>query len=128
MNTLSGYKKINIGGKQRPFKMGMNASYLICEELKIPIEKLGEAIGSENMVKNIIVIIWAGLYAGCKYDKIDVDFDRWDVGNWIDDLEQEKFAEIITSITGVNMASFPSGTKKKGKLSKSHGKMSLKKG
>jgi len=117
MNKLSGYTQIEIGGKKRPFKMGMNASYLICEELKIPLEKLGDALSNANIGKNVTVVLWAGLYAGCKTDKIPVDFDRWDVGDWVDEFSKAgSVNQLMASLSEINENSFPKEKASKKKM------------
>lgn len=86
MNPLRGYTKIKIGGKERPFRIGMNSMLMICDKLGVSIEGLGVLFEDTNkLLPTIKTILYCGLYHGAKSDKAEIDFDEWVIGDWIDD-------------------------------------------
>lgn len=93
--------KIKIGGKLRPFKFGTNATRIICDKLNMTLGEYSNMFTQENLKKQnfkaevIPVLIYSGLAAGCYSNNIEVDFNEWNVGDWIDDLSQKELTDIF---------------------------------
>ena len=104
---------INIGKKERPIKFGTNATAKFCELENLDLS--GYALALFQVSKGTISgtclrnLIYAGLYAACKSDKLDVDFDVYDVGDWMDTLDEENANKIFNALA----ASLPKGEKKR---------------
>ena len=85
-------KTVNIGGKDRPIKFGTNQSARYCEirsiDLPVMRDELSNLATSDG--SSIRDLLYSALWAGCKSEKIDVDFDRYDLGDWIDDMDQKE--------------------------------------
>lgn len=99
-----------IGGKLRPFKFGTNATAIFCREMNITLGEFNSVFSPEKMAKQeikgdeIVTLIFAGLCAGCYSVNQPVDFNKWNVGDWIDELKPEQLAAIFESIGNVKKA------------------------
>lgn len=102
MSKLKGYTSFNIGGKRRPFKWGTNSSIMYCEKRGETLADFQAFFDVDKMKRLQMTgsefrdILWAGLYAGAKTDGLEIEFDDWNVGDWIDKLSQEALGEIYT--------------------------------
>lgn len=107
MNILRGEVEVSIGGKPRLLKFGTNQLAIFTQMHKVD---LSEADFGMHHLRDLI---YSALVAGAKKQKQDVDFDEWEVGEWIDDLPDEDLQKIVDSFTN----SLPKGegddTKKK---------------
>lgn len=109
---------VYIGGKIRPFKFGTNATAIFCKEMGINLGQFNSVFSPEKMAKQeiqgdeIVTLIYAGLCAACYSSNSPVDFTKWNVGDWIDDLKPDQLAAIFESIGGVKKASKLQGKKK----------------
>ena len=112
--------KMDIGGALRPVGWGMNTWILYCELRGCTITDMGEQLqrigtggGSGSEIRDLI---WAALKSGARKEKQDVEFDNWDVGDWLDDISTEALTEFLTSMTESMQERIPSdngATKKK---------------
>ncbi len=93
-------KQVEIGGEKRPFRMGIRASHMICQKYEIDLSEFDQfmnEVQSKSKIDAIVYLIYAGLYAGYKKDKRELDFDEEDVWVWVEDLlgEKDGLAEIF---------------------------------
>ena len=65
---------VEIGGKQRPFRWGTNATRLLWNNV------------DSNIISTTVATVYAGLYAGAKHEGVEVDFDMWKVADWVDEI------------------------------------------
>ena len=78
---------IQLGGKLRPVFFGFFAFKVFEDETGIPFSKMGESL--QNMtVETLTAFIYAGLMSGYKRDKLQVDFVRDDIYDWLDEYDQ----------------------------------------
>jgi len=107
MNILRGEVEVSIGGKPRLLKFGTNQLAIFTQMHKVD---LSEADFGMHHLRDLI---YSALVAGAKKKKEAVEFDEWEVGEWIDDLPDEDLQKIVDSFTN----SLPKGegddTKKK---------------
>ena len=87
---------ILIGEKERPFKFGMNAASIFCKETGKSLDDLNN-IGAAD-IGSVIAMVYAGLFQGAKSSKQDVDFDLWDVGDWMDDIDPKELSKAFSSM------------------------------
>ena len=72
--------------KYRPVFFGWSAIEKFEEMTDIPFAEMGEAL--QNMKATVLIaFIYAGLYGGAKKTKTAIDFDREDVINWLDEVD-----------------------------------------
>ena len=101
---MTGYKLITIGGAERPLKFGTNQTARYCELRSITLAQYYEELADiENSAGSTIRdLIYSALWAGAKTDKLDVDFDAFAVGNWMDDIQPEELAKVFDTLTDSN--------------------------
>jgi len=96
------FLELNIGGKKRPFKFGTNATALFCEERKCTLNDfmiLGTKLQKKEITgSEIRDLLWAGLICGAKSKKKDVDFTSFDVGDWMDEMDQNELNKVFQEI------------------------------
>lgn len=104
---------INIGGQERPIKFGTNATAKFCELENLDLTGYGLALFqlSKGTLSGTTLrsLVYAGLYAACKSEKLDVDFDVYDVGDWLDTVDEGEAKKVFEAL----MLSLPKNEKKK---------------
>ena len=108
---MSWTTEINIGGKLRGIKFGTNQSAKYCEMrglslLQMQKELLNLGDGDGGSIRDLV---YSALWAACKTNKIEIDFDRFDLGDWIDEMEQEELNKCFQTMADSNK----SGAKEK---------------
>lgn len=93
---------MNIGGKDRPIKIGVNQSILYCELRGISISEMNNdltklAYGSGSQMRDYI---WSALKDGARVAKIEFLQSNLDVGDWLEDIEQDELTNFIDELTG----------------------------
>lgn len=99
MNKERGYYNIELGGKKRTLHFSMNFWAELTDHLGISIQELGEAFSNRLALSGIRGIIYCGMMAYDKENKIEISYDVYDVGNWIEDLTQEELMKIMEVMT-----------------------------
>lgn len=84
-----------MGGKVRLVKFGLNSLALYTQKQGIDLDRV-QGFG----LSEIRDMIWAGLVAGAKKKDEPVDFDEWQVGDWIEEMDQEEYEKIIQAMNG----------------------------
>jgi len=72
-----------IGGKERKYKIGVNATILVCEKLDIDLNELTE-YSQKNPFLIMRTVVWAGLKSGGE------EVSEEQVGDWLDELGFEE--------------------------------------
>ena len=99
MNTLRGITEIKIGGKLRPIKFGTNSTALLCEIRGITLNDMGLMLSEDRINNNEITggeirdMIYAGLVSAARSKKIEIDFDNYTVGDWIDEIDPNELVK-----------------------------------
>lgn len=97
----------DIGGQKRLVKFGTNATAVFCDERGVSLSEFQSITFQDIKPGELRDIIWSGLVAGAHKEDKDIDFNKWDVGEWIDDLDEDTLDEVFDLIQG------PQGNKKK---------------
>lgn len=98
---MYGLQRIEIGGKSRPIKFGTNQTSILCELRKYTLKELNEVYGPNNWnvdkisAKDIRDLLYSGLYAGSLSSKEHIDFNEFDVGDWMDEAEQTEIQKAM---------------------------------
>lgn len=97
-------KKLNIGNKERPIKLGLNQSILYCElrgvtitEMNEDFQKIASGTGTGAEVRDLV---YSALKDGCRAAKIESDFDNMDVGDWLEVLDAKELTKFFESMAG----------------------------
>ena len=92
---------MKIGGKERKIKCGMNQSILYCELSDISITQMNKEFvnlttsnGSE-----IRDLVWSALKDGARIKKEAFEYTNFDVGDWMEDLNEKDLEDFIKDMT-----------------------------
>tara|TARA_Y100001972_G_scaffold127052_1_gene182689 strand:+ start:758 stop:1129 length:372 start_codon:yes stop_codon:yes gene_type:complete len=99
MNKNRGYYSLELGGKKRTLHFSMNFWVELTQHLDISLQELGEAFNDKMALSGIRGIVYCGLLTYDRENKIQVDYDVYDVGNWLEDLSQDDVNDIMQSMT-----------------------------
>jgi hypothetical protein len=78
--------EIEIGGKHRPINFGISALGMYCREKGIPLTKMEGAFEDMDL-QDLTNLIYFALLAGYRRARVEVDFEKNDVLDWLDDTE-----------------------------------------
>lgn len=92
---------LKIGGKDRLLKFGTNQTAIFCDKHNLSLTGYSDSLNVDNAsASHLRDLIWSSLVAGAKYNKEEIDFDEYDVGDWIDDLSQSNLQKIFDTMGG----------------------------
>ena len=94
-NRKRGYYSIKMGGKNRTLHFSMNFWANFTDELKVPIEKIGEIFQSGISLSSIRALIYSALLAFDQEEGNEPDYTIYKVGSWLDELPAEKIEDIV---------------------------------
>ncbi len=98
---------IFIGGKNRPCKLSIFALQKFCELRKCKISEAADFLNAEISAGNIITVadmLYCGLWGGARREKVEMNFTRDDVYDWVDDEGYsifQKLSDIFASGMGM---------------------------
>jgi|TARA_R100000655_G_scaffold50918_1_gene88527 hypothetical protein len=99
MNSKRGYITIALGGKDRTLHFSMNFWCHYTDSLNVSINDLEKVFNTDNFsMSSIRALIYSGLIAYDKEEKNDIDYDEWDVGNWLEDLDNAKIKLVMDAM------------------------------
>jgi|TARA_B100000482_G_C12498559_1_gene255606 hypothetical protein len=98
MNKERGYYSIDLGGKERTLHFSMNFWAELTDHLNISLQELGEAFSNKMAISGIRGIVYCGMLAYDRENKNEIDYDVYDVGNWLEDLTQDDINNLINSM------------------------------
>lgn len=107
MNILRGEIEIEIGGRSRLIKFGLNQMAIYTDKHAIDLSEIGTIA-----ISQVRDLIWSGLVAGAKKRGEAVDFDEWVVGDWIEEMPQDDYERIMAAFQNA-MPKEGEGAKKK---------------
>lgn len=97
-NKKRGYYTIKMGGKNRTMHFSMNFWSNFTDDLNIPLDKLGEIFTDGVSLSTIRSLIYSALLANDQENKNLIDYDKFDVGVWMDDLQAEDLDKIVAAM------------------------------
>lgn len=90
-----GLVKLTIDGKERFLKVGTLSKAIFCEIENIKPADMAERLQNPQPF-TIINFVFAGAQAYCDLEKIDADFDKKDVSQWIDEIGEDEIARRVS--------------------------------
>jgi len=104
MNTKRGISEHEIGGRLRPLKFGTNQADIFCRLRKIELAEYLELYKGLKAGKVDIAFtrdtVYSALAEGARWAKQEVDFDHYDVGDWLDENPAVAAAILNTATEG----------------------------
>jgi hypothetical protein len=67
--------------------------------LDISLDEIGTVFEKGASLKTIITIVYAGILTYDQENKNEIDYDNFDVGNWLEDATSEDIEKIIKAMT-----------------------------
>lgn len=90
MNILRGEIEATLGGKPRLIKFGLNQMAIYTDKHNVALSDI-----QGFSVSQVRDLVWSGLVAGARKKGEQIDFDEWQVGDWIEEMPQEEFDKIM---------------------------------
>jgi len=97
-NKKRGYYTIKMGGKKRTMHFSMNFWSNFTDDLNISLDKLGDIFTDGVSLSTIRSLIYSALLANDQENKLLIDYDKFDVGVWMEDLEADDLDKIVAAM------------------------------
>lgn len=94
-----GYYTTKLGGKNRTMHFSMNFWANFTDLLGISLEQIGDVFAGGVSLSNIRALIYAALLANDQEKGIEPDYNQYQVGAWLEDLQAEELEKIIEAMT-----------------------------
>ena len=95
---------MDIGGKDRPIKFGINQTDMFCEmrgiKLKDYYALLAKFETGEYMFGDIRDLVWSALKDGARQAGEPMEEDRFTVGDWMDEDPAKYIAQTLEALVG----------------------------
>lgn len=98
LNKRRGYCQLEIGGKQRSLHFSMNFWAVFEETSGFKISEVDKVFGSGLSMGSMRALIYSGIVAYDQENRIEIDYDLFDVGAWMDDIDQDDLGLIIETL------------------------------
>jgi len=97
-NKKRGYYTIKMGGKKRTMHFSMNFWSNFTDDLNISLDKLGDIFTDGVSLSTIRSLIYSALLANDQENKTLIDYDKFDVGVWMEDLQSDDLDKIVAAM------------------------------
>ncbi len=91
-----------IGGEDRTLKFGLNQSALYCElrdisikQMNMDIQRIAQGDGNGSEIRDMI---WSALKDGARVEKQAFEFDHFEVGDWLEEVDTNEMAIAIKEL------------------------------
>jgi hypothetical protein len=99
MTKQRGYYTLEIGGKKRTLHFSMNFWANFTDLLNISLAEIGDVFSDGISIKGLRTLIYSGLLAYDQENKKEIDYDEFDIGNWLEDIEAAEIEKIVVAMT-----------------------------
>ena len=99
MTKQRGYYTLEIGGKKRTLHFSMNFWANFTDMLNISLAEIGDVFSNGISIKGLRTLIYSGLLAYDQENKKEIDYDEFDIGNWLEDIEAAEIEKIVVAMT-----------------------------
>lgn len=93
-----GYITIKLGGRNRTLHFSMNFWAIFTEQMGIGIDKIGDTFQEGLNIKAMRSLIYAGILAYDQEEGNPIDYNEFNVGNWMEDITAEQVQEIVETM------------------------------
>jgi len=98
MNKKRGYYTTLLGGKQRTLHFSFNFWANLTDDLGISLEQIGSIFEKGFNMAAFRSIIYSGVLTYHQENNLEVDFNVYNVGSWMDDLEADEIEKILSAM------------------------------
>jgi hypothetical protein len=99
MTKQRGYYTLQIGGKKRTLHFSMNFWASFTDLLNISLAEIGDVFSDGISIKGLRTLIYSGLLAYDQENKKEIDYDEFDIGNWLEDINATEIEKIVVAMT-----------------------------
>jgi hypothetical protein len=98
VNDKRGYCQLEIGGKIRTLHFSMNFWAAFEHAAGFTISEIDKVLGAGLNLTTLRALIYSGLVAYDQENKQVIDYDQFDVGSWMDDVQQSNIELIVSTL------------------------------
>ena len=99
MQKIKGYYSLELGGKKRTLHFSMNFWAALTEELGVSLQELDKVFNNEMALSSVRAIVYCGLLAYDQEEGNEINYNKFKVGSWLEDMTQDQSNEMIQSLT-----------------------------
>jgi hypothetical protein len=93
-NKHRGFRRVKIGGRHRPVKLGYNAMCTFCDMEDMPLAEAQQLDEETTKPGHIRSLFYAGLKDGARVAGEEFNASEYDVGEWIFEADAEQMEKI----------------------------------
>lgn len=98
VNKRRGYCQLELGGKTRTLHFSMNFWAAFEEASGFKISEVDKVFGSGLSMGTMRALVYAGIIAYDQENNIEIDYNQFNVGAWMDEIDQEDLGMIISTL------------------------------
>ena len=98
-NRKRGFYTVKLGGKNRTLHFSMNFWSNLTDVLEIKLHEIGKIFDDGVSLNMIRAIVYSAILANEQEQGNEIDFNIYQVGAWLDDLDPEQLEGIVTAMT-----------------------------
>lgn len=98
VNKRRGYCQLDLGGKIRTLHFSMNFWAAFEEASGFKISEVDKIFGSGLSMATMRDMVYAGIIAYDQENNNLIDYNKFSVGAWMDDIDQEALGTIINTL------------------------------
>jgi hypothetical protein len=97
-NRKRGYYTLKLGGKNRTLHFSMNFWANFTEAQGVALDQIGEIFSEGLSLSAIRDLIYSALLANDQENNNEIDYNKFTVGAWLEDLTGEQLNDIVTAL------------------------------
>ena len=97
-NRKRGYYTLKLGGKNRTLHFSMNFWANFTEAQGVALDQIGEIFSEGLSLSAIRDLIYSALLANDQENNNEVDYNKFTVGAWLEDLTGEQLNDIVAAL------------------------------
>jgi hypothetical protein len=98
VNKRRGYCQLDLGGKIRTLHFSMNFWAAFEEASGFKISEVDKVFGSGLSMATMRDLVYAGIIAYDQENNNEIDYNKFSVGAWMDDIDQKSLETIINTL------------------------------
>jgi hypothetical protein len=98
VNKKRGYCQLDLGGKIRTLHFSMNFWAAFEEASGFKISEVDKVFGSGLSMATMRDMVYAGIIAYDQENNNEIDYNKFSVGAWMDDIDQAALGTIINTL------------------------------
>lgn len=97
-NRKRGYYTLKLGGKNRTLHFSMNFWANFTEAQGLALDQIGEIFSEGLSLSAIRDLIYSALLANDQENNNEIDYNKFTVGAWLEDLTGEQLNDIVAAL------------------------------